>query len=314
MSYASGGLIQAADYNALVGSNSTTAGTLNYIWSTGNGAYGYGQSAIATVSAGSTVAAVNWSNMLTALNGALGHQSGSGAQLPSAALNYTSGSTITYFSNVNTAITSTIQTNYASFNSTQGSTTTGAGFTATINVGTGVAYSGYLATRSVTFTSGDAARYFFNAGGQLNYVISSVTINAADSRATDAQTLIATNLGGFSTFRNITGGGRTGSGGTVNTNSTTIGYRQLTTAQQTLVDVTSSTSPYTTDNANLRVRSNGVQGSNGDLGSVIYFDLGCNFPAHAGFNDALNVTVNHRIDIVAPESTYLAAWTLPTIA
>jgi len=313
MSYASGGLIQATDFNGIA--NGTSGANIAWVWGTGYGSTGYGQSttALASLATGTQVTAAQWSGMLGVLNAALGHQTGATYQL--GPLNYTSGSTITYFANVTaSAIGINQAANIAAFSS-QGATTTGGGFAATINVGTATAYGpAYLATRSVTFTSGDAARYFFNAGGQLNFVISSVTINAADSRATDAQTLLATNLGGFSAFRNTTGGGRTGSGGTTNTNSTTIGYRNLSTAQQTLVDVTSSTSPYTTDNANLRVRSNGVQGVNGDLGSVIYFDLGCSFPAHGGFNDALNVTVNHRIDIVVPESTYLAAWTLPTIA
>ena len=316
MSYASGGLIQAADYNTLVGSNSTTANTLNYVWSTGNGAFGYGQTAIATVSSLATVAAVNWSNMLTALNGALGHQSGSGAQLPPAALNYTSGQIITYFANVNTAITSTIQTNKALFTA-QGATTTGSNFTANPTAAAAVAYGpATILTRTVTFASGDAARYFFNAGGQLNFVISSVPNNDGTPRSSDAASLLGTVLGGFSAFRNTTGGGRTGSGGTANTNSTTIGYRNLTTSPQQLVNVTSTTSPYTTDVAYLAVNSNGSQGTNGDFGSVITFTVNLSSPAHSAFNGTLNVTVNHRIDIVYPETTYLTSspWGTPTVA
>ena len=103
MAYTSGGLISATDYNTLVGSNSTTAGTINYVWSTGNGQYGYGQGAVATATSGTTVAATQWSTMLNALNRCLGHQSGAGAQL--GPLNYTAGQTITAFANVITANT-----------------------------------------------------------------------------------------------------------------------------------------------------------------------------------------------------------------
>jgi hypothetical protein len=54
MTYSSGGLIQATDYNGFVG-GATTAGTINYVWSTGNGQFGYGQTALSQVSATNTV-------------------------------------------------------------------------------------------------------------------------------------------------------------------------------------------------------------------------------------------------------------------
>ena len=63
MTYAVGGSIQASDYSNLVGSGAT-ANTLNAVWSTGSGSAGYGQTALATVSAGNTVAATNWAELL----------------------------------------------------------------------------------------------------------------------------------------------------------------------------------------------------------------------------------------------------------
>ena len=44
MAYSQGGLIAATDYNNFVGT-ATTSGTINYVWSTGNGQFGYGQTA-----------------------------------------------------------------------------------------------------------------------------------------------------------------------------------------------------------------------------------------------------------------------------
>ena len=100
MSYAQGSLIDAADYNGLVGSNSTTAGTINYVWSTGNGQFGYGQTAVDAVTVAATVTATQWSTMLNALNRSLQHQAGAAATL--GPVNYTAVSIITYFANVAT--------------------------------------------------------------------------------------------------------------------------------------------------------------------------------------------------------------------
>ncbi len=47
MTYAQFGLIQAADFNTLVGGNpTTTVNTLNATWATGGGSAGYGQTAV----------------------------------------------------------------------------------------------------------------------------------------------------------------------------------------------------------------------------------------------------------------------------
>lgn len=309
MAYSSGGLIQAADFNGLATTNTSNVA---FVWGTGSAQYGYGQSttALSTLSAGTTVTAAQWSGFLNTINSSLQHQ-GSASIGP---LNYTTGQTVTYFANVGTSIAS-INTNANVF-ATQGTVVTGTNFVNYANTATATAYGpAYVLTRTVTFANGDAARYFFNAGGQLNFVIPSVAVLTADTRGTDAQTLLQTNLAGFSAFRNYSGGGRTGTGGTLGTNATAIGYRQQTTAYQTLVSITSATASYTTDTCNLVVRSNGPVGTNQDLGSIITFSVGLSMPAHAGFNDALAVGINNRIDIVPPETTYLTnSWGTITVA
>ena len=178
MSYAQGGLISASDFNGLA--NGTTGANIAWVWGTGYGSTGYGQSitALASVSSSTTVTATQWSGMLGPLNAALGHQSGAGATL--GPVNYTAGSTITYFANVNTSVT-TINTNAALY-SAQGSTTTGANFDDAVSTSTGIAGLAY-GTRTVTFASADAARYFFNAGGQLNYVVSTPTAAGVGANA-----------------------------------------------------------------------------------------------------------------------------------
>jgi len=311
MTYAQGGVISATDYNGLARTNTANVA---WVWGTGFGANGYGQSTtgISTLSAGTTVTATQWTGLFNIINRCLGHQ-GQTQLMGGGNLNAVAGSIITYFANVASSVT-TINNNAAGFGS-QGATTTGTNFLTWANAALGTSYGPiYSLTRTVTFSSGDAARYFFNTGGQINFVISSVTAGDASARTSDTVTLIGTNMGGLSALRNTQTGGRTGSGGTLNTNNTTQGYRNLSTAQITFVQVTSTGVAYTSDVANLRIRTNGTQGTAGDTGSIIYFDLGLNLPEADSFNNTLSVGINHRIDIVVPETTYLTSvWGSPTV-
>lgn len=309
MSYAQSAIIAASDYNTFVGSNNTTSGTLNYVWSTGNGQYGYGQTGLATVSTGGTVTAAQWASLINTMNSISTHQSGSSSGISAP----TAGATIAYLSGVSTGI-STYNTNHLNAAS-QGSTTTGSVYTAGISAAQGATYGpSTYATRTVTFGSADAARYFFNAGGQLNLVITGVTNNDGTARSTDAVNTIGTYFGGMSAFKAVTNGQRTGSGGSLAGGGYVSGYYSLTTSAQTIAQVTTSNSTYSTDYCTLSVQSNGAQGSNADKGTVITFTLGY-YSSHPGsFNDTLNVTVSHRIDVVYPESTNLSnTWSTVTI-
>ena len=309
MSYAQGSLIDAADYNGLVGSNSTTAGTINYVWNTGNAAFGYGQGAIATVSAAGIVTATQWSTMLNALNRSLQHQSGAGATL--GPVNYTAGQTITYFANVNTAVT-TINTNAALFTA-QGTTTTGSNFDDAVSTAAALTNQVYGA-RTVTFASANAARYFFNAGGQLNYVVSTPT--AAGTGRNSAFVGLIGGLGGWGQ-KNTTSTGRTGSGQTLGTNSTTFGYRNnVVNTYTTVVGVTSTVASYTSDTAAIQVQTNSADTTNGSNGLTVQFRCLYNM-ADKTWDDTITVTHRVRVDIVYPETTYLngaAPWGTPVVS
>ena len=65
MTYSSGGLIQAVDYNGFV---STTAGAnVNGIWATGATDKGYGQTALATVAAAGSITAAQWASLVNTI-------------------------------------------------------------------------------------------------------------------------------------------------------------------------------------------------------------------------------------------------------
>ena len=309
MAYSQGGLIAASDYNTIVGTSpSSTANTINTVWAVGNAQYGYGQTAIAQASSAGLVTAAQWATAINNLNSIRTHQSGSGTGISAP----TSGSLATYLStfqtNVNTAYTNALTA------ATQGTTTTGGVFTSSQGAGNDSTYNGTVLTRTVTFASADQARYFFNAGGQINFVVSSVTNNDGSARSSDAQTVIATNFGGMSAFKATTNGQRTGSGGTLAGGGYVSGYYGLTTSYQTIAQVSTSSGTYSTDYVQLQAKYSGTLGSNGDKSPQISFVLNYYSSHSTGFDDTLSITVNYHVDVVYPETTNLSAsWGTATI-
>ena len=106
MTYAQFGLIQATDYNALVGGNPTTSsGTLNAVWATGGTTAGYGQTAEANVSVGDTVTSTKWANLVNFTSNSASHQGTSITAVTAPS----SGGTITYLSAIPTNLTTILR-------------------------------------------------------------------------------------------------------------------------------------------------------------------------------------------------------------
>jgi hypothetical protein len=312
MTYAQYGTIQSTDFNTLVGGNpTTTSGTLNAVWATGGTNVGYGQTAVANVTVGTSVAAASqWASLVSNTANAASHQ---GTSITSVAVPV-SGGTVTYLSAIPTNLT-TIYTSRLNA-ATQGSTTSNAaayGSTWTTQI---------TFTHTVTFASGDAARYFFNAGGQLkitcshanntaginlllNNLASNVGTVALSSPITGAVTIAGTSYNGVT---------RVGGGGNSPTISTNSGYYALSTSNTTLFTQTASTGPagYLATYIRVIAKTNGTQGSNGDVGNVItLYTLWDEVPdgLTAGTGSTTTVT------IVPPENTYLpsASWGTPAV-
>lgn len=312
MTYSQGGRIDASDYNNFLnGSNQ-----LNTVWSTGTGDSGYGQTAISTVSQSGLVTATQWATLVGRLNSMLVHQSGSGSGI-SATIN--AGDTINHLGTLASSI-NTAYTNRLAF-ATAGATTTGGALsTAWTSGSTSATVSGTWGARCA-FASGDAARYFFNAGGRLKFNVSA-TQNASTTARTNEIIALAAFMGGVATFGQRTNGGRTGTGGTLGTNDTAKGYWNTTASTNTtLVSVTSTTAAYTSDTGSIYVNINGTQ-SNGGTGINVDFYVtmnstsGSNGPGGAyTFNDAFGVNVIRSIDVINPETTNLTnSWGTPTIS
>ena len=295
MTYSTGGLIQAADYNGLA---STNASNVAYVLGTGSQQFGYGQSitSIASVSAAGTITATQWAGLIHSINKVLGHQGGAGAQLASGSnIGITAGATIAAFANVSTAVT-TINTNKLDFNSTRGTLVTGANFDATFST------SSFTRTITVTFASADQARYFFNAGGRFSLVFSpsGLTDNLKETSYTDLMNAIGTlHLDALTSTR-------TGTGETITTNGLAIGYWDLTTSNQTILKLTSDNANYTANTLEVLMRVAGAAGSNGGLGTQVIYDITYTDGADEAFDDAVSGTFRHRVDITPPETTFLA--------
>jgi len=300
MAYSQGGLIEATDYNNLInGSNQ-----LNTVWSTGTGDAGYGQSAIDAVAATSTVTAAQWANLINALNNARSHQSGSGSGITAV----TAGQTINHLSTLQANV-DLAYTNRLSFNA-QGTTTTGANFDAGVSSTTGL--SNYTIDRTVTFASAAAARYFFNAGGQLNLVLSA--INSTDNGSENSFSRLVTGLGGIG-FRARSTTGRTGSGITLNTNNTSFGYyNNVLNSATTLVQVTDTTTSYTGSTGFIQVYTNSSDTTNGANGVNVIFRTVYSI-ADKTWDDTLSLTYRTRVDIVPPSTTNISnSWGSITVS
>ena len=312
MTFAQYGTIQATDFNSLVGGDPVTgSGTLNSVWATGGTTSGYGQTAEANVSVGNSVTAAQWGGLVTKTANAAAHQ---GISL-NAVITPTVGGTVLYQSNIPTNLGSIYTTRLNAVS--QGSTTANTATTAT------AWSSNALFTHTVTFANGNAARYFFNAGGQLKVTCShpntaagiNILLNGLASNvgtlvtsAPSSGTITIISPTTYTGFQKVGGGGSAPSPYLTNT-----GYYALTTSNATVFSqVAGGGTAYLNTFISLTTKSNGTQGSNGDVGNVItLYTVWDEVPNNLTVGTGSTVTVTAQ----APETTYLAnTWGTITIA
>jgi hypothetical protein len=246
MTYTSGGLIQATDYNGFV---STTSGAnVNNVWSTGSSDAGWGQPALSTVSATNTITATQWATLVNTLTN-MGGQTGTTITARAAP---TAGTVISVLAAINTDLTNiTTNRQNAVANGTQFTGWTG---TNSKTAATSGAWT-ITFTNTVTFASADAARYFFNAGGRIKIDVSKTSTGATgDPEWNDLANTLCGDIfitGGTATQTiagtNYTGTTRIGGSASPNILATTTGWYDLTPgAAATIVyKQFADTAPYT---------------------------------------------------------------------
>lgn len=296
MAYSSGGLIEATDYN-------TRAVDVNAIWGVGAGSNGYGQSTtLSNVAVGGTVTATNWASLIARLDSMRQHQSAttSGITQPSA------GNTVTYLATLDTQV-STIVTNKLVTAARGTALPTGIGNPQMSNATAWVT----SATKewSVTFSSVDTVRYFFNAGGLLTFYLTNT--GASTTKGTDWGTFLTNQVGTISLGSNFCS--RTGTGGDNLTQNTGTGFHNLTTSYQTLFAIgsTSATADYGNNSITISAKVRGaLYGTNSN---IVDFRAVLTDAAADTFNDNVTGTLAVYAGYTPPGTTYLAnVWGTPT--
>jgi hypothetical protein len=247
MTYSSGGLIQASDYNTFT----TTAGGLNDVWGTGSGDKGWGQTNFTAASTGGTVTATQWAQLVNNLTTS-GSQTGTTLTSRTAP---TAGNLINVLANVSADISSvttnrgnapSVGTEYGTFSGTTSKTTA---------TGSGQASWSITFTHTVTFADANSARYFWNAGGRVRLQYGK-TSNVTDIDP-DWNTFVGL-CGSIYLSGRVNGAAQTiagtsytgttrigGTGGTQTTLATTTGWYQLTSSPTTIFQLNNTVSPYT---------------------------------------------------------------------
>lgn len=330
MTYSSGGLIQASDYNGFT----TSSGGLNDIWSTGSGDKGWGQTAISSVAAGGTVTAAQWATLVNTLSSA-GSQTNTTLTSRSAP---TAGTVISILANVATDITNvtTNRGNAAAIGAAVG-TFTGS-VSKTTATGSGQTAWTITWTQTVTFGSADEARYFWNAGGTVRLAM------GKSSTGTDVDADWNTFVGKVGTLfitgrvnganQQISGGTYTGftrSGGsdvnvTINTNASTTGWYSLVSgaAATTLFKMTNAVAPYTGEYIQVTAAVNAGRTvltlvttwvSDGSSGAGTTADISGGTATTSPATNVAGTAPTVLCNYYPPATTYLTStWGTPTIA
>lgn len=310
MTYSQYGLIAAADFNTFVGSPTTpinTANTLNSVWANGILNTGYGQPGVTQVVTDTLVSKDDWRNLIETTRLIALHQGTSITQITPP----NQGDKIEVISAISTNLTS-IYTNRLNA-SAQGTTST------TTTVYNSPWSAAITFTHTITFATGDAARYFFNAGGQIALSFSHPTgsgVNALlNNLASACGTLVLSSLSSGtasiagSTYSGIT---KVGGSGSVNTLSTNTGFYALTSTNQMVFKQlgTGNPSAYTGTFISVNLKLNAVPGTGSILTITTLFDEVPNGGSTLGLTSGTTVNVT----VKPPVSTYISnTWGTPSV-
>ena len=229
MTYSSGNTILATDYNTFVGTVNAVVGPSSS-YRSGDG---YGDSALATVSASATVNSTSWNNLIDAVKKAATHQ-GTTVNLPGSDLN--TGDTIEALDgstsgsgtlNLTQAVTD-IDTNKGNVDT--GEQTTIAGSTASTRGsawGTGGTET-ITAQIRVQFSNQVHTDAFFNTGGEIHITFQHPNTGTSSAQDNAWRTIFNTAIGTLKLQK--TSIARTGSSGTI----AAFGYTSLTSSYQNI--------------------------------------------------------------------------------
>jgi len=320
MAYAQGDLILDDHYNIFAtgnaaGSGDNSVANINTIWGSGDSSdKGYGQtSTISSVSAGASITATQWATLFTRLTSIANHQ----------------GTTITALTNPSVGDSvdykSTLSGNLSScLSNRRNATAVGSDITLSgTRTGTGTWYTETLVTYTVSFSSNNHARYFFNGGGMIRISSSRSggTSNNKNLEWTDLCGDIGTVCitGGTSSATiagtSYSGTDKIGGGGAAPTMNDNYGFYDSTTSEIQIFKQYADTSPYTANYIRMTMSDNGA--------GVITIKVKYRDDAADTTSDYYGAQTHDKVDgsltttmaLRQPSTTYLTnTWGTPTMS
>ena len=246
MAYTTGDTILDNHYNDF-------ATSVNTIWGTGSSVRGYGQSStISSVSAGTTITATQWATLLNRIRSISDHQGNDASITVDTVTNPAAGNTI--------SVISTLAADIGTVDASAAVATNAAGYGTAITDTAALATSltGTITqTNTLTFSSANAMRYGWNAGGKIE-VSWSLSGGTSDDKYNNWVAL-ATACGTYRIFANSSG--KTGGSGTANINLTNEGFYDMGTGVVTSFRQYEDTAPYTASRIDLNTNLNAAPGS-----------------------------------------------------
>jgi len=313
MTYSSGSLIIDDDYNIFATGNAAGSGdnnvaNLNTVWGSGTGDKGWGQSSpISAVSAGSIITATQWTSLLNRMTTEANH---TGTSI-TAISNPNAGDTINAYS----ALSSNISAIFSGRNNAAG---VGSAITANGVATRSTAWATSLtATHTVTFSSGDAMRYFFNAGGRITWTGARSGGSVSDKNTSWSDLLTACGTLNWTTGTSTqtiagtsyTGTTKIGGSGSPTTLLTGTGFYDLTTGNTEVFKQFAATYLYTVNFVSINVSINATAGSSTVMTFTVLFQDD-DPPA-----ENVDGTLTSTVTAVPPSTTYLSdTWGTPTLA
>jgi len=250
MGYVAGEKILDDEYNTFVNSSSSPYG-YNHFAGTGSGAYGLGQTHIATIGAGDTILASHWNTLFTGMDNIGNHTN----DTLTTRSQVSAGDTIAIKAAVEADL-ATLAASVAAGSPNATALTTSSALQTVTTASEGWDTS---ATQEVsaTFADADTMRHFFNAGGKVRVVISTTqgSTNPKDQAFIDLGSAIGNlDIGAQSTTRS-------GSGEGLTTNGLANGFHDLTTSYTTLIKLTSDNSNYTSNTVEIQAKLDAAVGT-----------------------------------------------------
>lgn len=253
MAYSAGDKILDDEYNAFVTNSSSPFGW-NHFAGTGSAQYGLGETAIPDTSAGATIKASQWNALFTGMSTIAGHT----ADTLTSREAVSAGDPIA----IKAAVEADLATLAASV--AAGSPNTTAVVTSGIlqQPASNSTWTGSFTTEvSATFANATTMRFFFNAGGSLR--IDPIRTGNGGEDGASGKDGAWDNL--YDAVGNLDIGSqsttRSGSGETLDTDGLAIGFYDMTTSYQTVLQLSDDSYPYTANTLKFEAKLDAAPGT-----------------------------------------------------